>query len=227
MLDPPAYPGTLSPTRSYDFDSAGFRLRVHSWGDPAAQPIVLCHGMWDHARGFDLLAPLLAQRLHVLALDARGHGDSDWADYYTWAPDVQDIVRFARSLGRPVHLLGHSKGGSQVTDAAVAAPELVRKLINIEGFGPPKEGYTVPGGGLRTFDALETMRGFLDASRRSADRAQWRPYASLDHLVARRQALNPRLSPSTWVSTGSTWWSLRTTRWPTCRLESRRRRRSY
>jgi pimeloyl-ACP methyl ester carboxylesterase len=33
-------------------------------------------------RGFDLFAPLLAQRYRVVAIDARGHGDSDGADSY-------------------------------------------------------------------------------------------------------------------------------------------------
>ena len=35
---------------------------MHEWGDPQATPILLCHGMFDHARGFDLLAPRLAER---------------------------------------------------------------------------------------------------------------------------------------------------------------------
>ena len=41
--------------------------------------VLLCHGMFDHGRGFDLLAPLLADRFRVVAMDARGHGESSWA----------------------------------------------------------------------------------------------------------------------------------------------------
>jgi pimeloyl-ACP methyl ester carboxylesterase len=190
----PVYSGAVPPSRSYDFDSNGFRLRVHEWGDRSAPPIVLLHGMWDHARGFDLLAPLLAERRRVLALDARGHGDSDWADAYNWPPMVFDVVRFVRSLGRPVDLLGHSKGGSQATDAAVAAPELVRRLINIDGFGPPKEGFSLPGGDPQTATETAGLRGFLDASRRAAKRTDWPPYPTLEDLVTRRSKMNPRLS---------------------------------
>ena len=52
-------------------------------------------------RGFDLLAPLLSERWRVIAFDARGHGESDWADAYDWPVDVVDIVAILRSLGRP------------------------------------------------------------------------------------------------------------------------------
>jgi pimeloyl-ACP methyl ester carboxylesterase len=195
----PVCSGAVPPSRSYDFDSNGFRLRVHEWGDRSAPPIVLCHGMWDHARGFDLLAPRLAERRRVLALDARGHGDSDWADAYNWLPMVLDVVRFLRSLGQPVDLLGHSKGGSQVTDAAVVAPELVRRLINIDGFGPPKEGFSRPGDDPQAVTETAKLRGFLDASRRTAARPDWPPYRSLEDLVTRRSKMNPRLSRE-WLS---------------------------
>jgi pimeloyl-ACP methyl ester carboxylesterase len=143
--------------------------------------------MWDHARSFAVLAPLLARRFRVIAVDARGHGNSSWSSAYTWMMDVADIVNVLRSLGRRTHLLGHSKGGGQATDAARAVPEIVDKLVNIDGFGPP----SMPDG-----DKSVTQRcaEFLDARRRLAHRQDWRPYKSLDELVERRRAQNPRLS---------------------------------
>ncbi|MBI4518710.1 MAG: alpha/beta hydrolase [Deltaproteobacteria bacterium] len=183
----PNFAGVAPPQRTHTIDSAGVRLNALSWGDPAAQPLVMCHGMWDHARSFALLAPLLARRFHVLAIDARGHGDSSWADAYTWPNDILDIVNVLRSLGRPAHLLGHSKGGGQVTDAACAAPELVMKVINIDGFGP------LP---LRPEEEPTPARfaQFLDGRRKFSQHKAWRPYAGLDELVERRRAQNPRLS---------------------------------
>jgi pimeloyl-ACP methyl ester carboxylesterase len=194
QLEPPEYPGTVGPERSRDFDSRGFRLRLHEWGDPKGEPLVLCHGMWDHSRGFDLFAPRLAERYRVVAIDARGHGDSDWADSYTHFQDVRDIVRVLQSFDRPVRLLGHSKGGGQATNAAVAAPEQVHKLVNIEGFGPPKGAFSVPGRPPRVPDSPEAMSGFLDGRRRLSERAEFRPYPALDDLVERRKRSNPRLS---------------------------------
>lgn len=191
MIDP-QYPGAVPPERSRDFLSGGLRLRVHEWGDPAAAPLVLLHGAFDHGRGFDLLAPLLATRFRVLALTSRGHGDSEWDDFYAWPNDVSDTVDLMLSLGRPVHLVGHSRGGGQATDAAIWAPECVRRLVNIDGFGPPPEGFVIRGAP----DARplpERFADYLDRRRKASERG-WRPYASLEDLVERRRAQNPRLS---------------------------------
>src|ERR1051326_4592792 len=72
----PTYPGAVPPARTRRLASLGITLALSEWGDPAAPPVVLCHGMFDHARGFDLLAPLLARRFRVIAFDQRGHGES-------------------------------------------------------------------------------------------------------------------------------------------------------
>jgi len=142
----PDFPGATAPERVRDVQAHGVRLRVSEWGDPAAPPVLLTHGMFDHARGFDTLAPLLAARFRVVAMDARGHGDSTWADAYSWACDIEDIGAVLRDLGRPAHLVGHSKGGGQATDAAIRWPDAVRRLVNIDGFGPPdEEGFARPG----------------------------------------------------------------------------------
>ena len=125
----PSYPGAVAPERSRTFVSSGLRLRLREWGDPARAPVVLCHGMFDHGRGFDLLAPRLAERFRVIAIDARGHGDSEWADAYLWASDLLDLANVLASLGRPAHLIGHSRGGGQATDTAARCPELVGKRI--------------------------------------------------------------------------------------------------
>jgi pimeloyl-ACP methyl ester carboxylesterase len=199
MLAPPVseprYPGAVAPERIRWIECNGVRLCVHEWGDPAAPPLLLCHGMFDHSRGFDLLAPRLASRFCVLALDARGHGESDWVDTYVGWRDVFDIIRVLHEIGRPCHLVGHSKGGKQATDAAVHAPDCVRKVVNIDGFGPPDEGGFRPPGvpDLQTMSLPERCGLYLDRRREADRRLEWRPCASLDDLVDRRSAQNPRL----------------------------------
>src|SRR5215470_17018617 len=133
----PTYPGAVMPERERFVTSFGLRIRVVEWGDPAAAPLLLCHGFWDHALSFATLAPLLAERFRVAALDARGHGESDWAGAYAWYAHICDVVAVMRSFGAPLHLVGHSMGGGHAVDAARAAPELVRQVVNIDGFGPP------------------------------------------------------------------------------------------
>ncbi len=182
-----AFPGAAAPERAHTVESFGVRLNLIEWGDPEGVPLVLTHGMWDHGRSFSVLAPLLAERWRVIAIDARGHGDSGWADAYTWMTDVLDIVNVLRALGRRAHLVGHSKGGGQATDAARMAPEWVGKLVNIDGFGPP----SLPDGNK---PLPARCAEFLDLRRRAVHRQAWRPYQTLDDLVERRRAQNPRLS---------------------------------
>jgi pimeloyl-ACP methyl ester carboxylesterase len=183
-MDEPHISGAVPPERTHDVDSLGLRLRLLEWGDPEATPVVLTHGMWDHARSFAVFAPLLAGRYRVVALDARGHGDSERAAHYSWMADIIDIMNILRWIGRPLYLVGHSKGGGQATDAARLLPDLVLKLVNIDGFGPPPltELPAAPAG----------MAQYLDQRRNLRD--SWRAYASIEDLVERRRSQNPRLS---------------------------------
>jgi pimeloyl-ACP methyl ester carboxylesterase len=182
----PIYPGAVAPERRTTIESLGVRLNLLEWGDPHAPPVVLTHGMWDHARSYAVFAPLLAAHFRVVAIDARGHGDSAWAGAYSWLVDVVDVINVLRWIGRRAHLIGHSKGGGQATDAARAVPELVAKLVNIDGFGPPSLDDPRP--------VPVRFAEFLEQRRTRAQRDTWRPYGSLDDLVERRRAQNPRLS---------------------------------
>jgi pimeloyl-ACP methyl ester carboxylesterase len=194
-LSPPTYPNAVAPERTHAVASFGLKLRVHEWGDPNGEPILLFHGMFDHARGFDLLAPLLSERYRVVSLDARGHGDSDWAESYSWPSEIADLVNVMRWLGKPSHLLGHSKGGGQVIDAAIAAPELTRAIVNLDGFGPPPvDGDSPRPSRLDAESTPERFAQFLDLRRDLVKRRAWRAYATFEELVARRSSQNPTLS---------------------------------
>jgi pimeloyl-ACP methyl ester carboxylesterase len=194
-MQPPSLPDAVAPERSRYVDSLGIRLQVHEWGDPRATPILLTHGMFDHSRGFDLLAPRLAEKLRVVAFDARGHGDSDWAESYVWDLDVADVVNVLRSIGEPALLLGHSKGGGQVVDAAIAFPADVLAVVNLDGFGPPPEGFDHPQRTEMLEKTLpERFAAYLDTRRTAATNRAWRARPSFDDLVARRGQQNPRLT---------------------------------
>src|SRR5262245_17686061 len=91
----------------------GLQLHYVEWGDPGARPIVLLHGITGHARTWDRLAADLGHAYRVIALDQRGHGDSQPApdgDYST-AAMAGDVAAFADALGLGTFsLLGLSMG---------------------------------------------------------------------------------------------------------------------
>src|SRR5260370_6869989 len=60
----------------------GLRFHVLDWGGEGRPPLLLLHGFTGHAHAWDTLAVALQPHFHVMALDARGHGDSDPAHLY-------------------------------------------------------------------------------------------------------------------------------------------------
>jgi pimeloyl-ACP methyl ester carboxylesterase len=121
------------------------RLRLHllEWGRPGGDrpPVLLLHGFQEHAHAWDRLAPLLAAAgRHVVAWDARGHGDSEWigrGGYYHFADYVADVAFVVRHLGGRVSIVGHSMGGNVSLLYTGTEPERVAALAVIEGLGPP------------------------------------------------------------------------------------------
>ena len=52
----------------------GLRLHYLDYGNPGAPPLLMLHGLSGHAHTFDLVAPHLIDRYHILSLDVRGRG---------------------------------------------------------------------------------------------------------------------------------------------------------
>src|SRR5215813_15220977 len=116
----------------------GQRFHYTEWGAPTAPPLVMLHGVTGHARTWDEEAALFASRYRVLALDQRGHGDSDPspdADY-TVATLAADVAAFVDALGLArISLVGLSMGGRVAIGFAGQAPERVDRLVIVD-IGP-------------------------------------------------------------------------------------------
>lgn len=125
----------------------GLRFHFLEWGRPDAPPVLLLHGGNQSAHSWDLVSLHLADRYHVLALDQRGHGDSEWSRDVDYSVDAkaEDALAFvaAQELDRPV-IVGHSMGGlvamRMTLDGAAArrglvlvdtGPELSEKGVGI------------------------------------------------------------------------------------------------
>ena len=76
--------------------------------------LLLLHGDMRTARSWDAVARELRGEFHVVAQDARGHGDSEWPETgYTFAQRVDDLEGVhGRGWGcRGVSVAAHSTGG--------------------------------------------------------------------------------------------------------------------
>lgn len=112
----------------------GLRFHYRDWGG-VGQPVVLVHGLASTCHIWDLVAPILSRHFRVLALDQRGHGESDRPDGgYDFATVAGDLLAFVEATGmeRPI-IVGHSWGGSVALEFAVAYPGVARGLCLVDG----------------------------------------------------------------------------------------------
>jgi pimeloyl-ACP methyl ester carboxylesterase len=93
----------------------GMTLHYQDWESaPGAKPVLMVHGVTMQSHAFDPVAKLLGSRYHCLALDLRGHGDSQWSEagQYTTLDYVHDVRAFLDTLQiEKVHYIGTSLGG--------------------------------------------------------------------------------------------------------------------
>jgi pimeloyl-ACP methyl ester carboxylesterase len=124
---------------------AGVEISLLDWGGDG--PLALLH----HANGFCAatwgpVAERLREDFRVVAMDARGHGDSsrpEGESAYAWTHFGRDAAAVGRALlaesGQPrIALgLGHSFGGTSLLMAAADEPELFARLVLVDPVMPP------------------------------------------------------------------------------------------
>ncbi len=116
--------------------SNGLRIAYAEQGARDGPAVVMLHGYTDSHRSFDLLRPHLPEGWRVIAVSARGHGQSDkpeggyaMADIAGDIPLVLDALGIVRAL-----LVGHSMGAAQALQIASDHPRRVAGLVLISAF---------------------------------------------------------------------------------------------
>ena len=115
----------------------GLRLHYREWNaDATGGDLLLLHGLASTSHIWDLVAPDLPRELRILALDQRGHGESEQPDSgYDFPTIVDDLVGFLAAVGagRPPVLVGHSWGASVVLAYAAAHSGQVAGVVLVDG----------------------------------------------------------------------------------------------
>jgi pimeloyl-ACP methyl ester carboxylesterase len=110
-------------------------IRLHYLEWPGqGRTAVLVHGSGLCASTWTPIADALATRFRVLAVDLRGHGDSDKPDgHYTWPEVVGDLPGFIDALRlEDILLVGHSRGGGVAAFAGAQRPDRIWRMALME-----------------------------------------------------------------------------------------------
>jgi pimeloyl-ACP methyl ester carboxylesterase len=167
----------------------GHRLHYLDWGKPDLRPAVFLHGHGLTAHTWDLVSLALRSRLHCLAPDLRGHGDSEWSPVMDYRVETHaaDAERFLRQVTvAPAVLVGMSLGGLVALRCAAQAGELVSALVIVD-IGPESAGKFRPAP-----DRADTD----DAARRPVNVFSAPvELESVEEFVQHSLAFNPRRDP--------------------------------
>lgn len=120
-------------------DLNGHPFFVRRWGDPDKPVLLMLHGFPEYGGAWADLAPYLADRFHCIAPDQRGYGQSwvpDGVENYTGAALTGDMAALIAHYGGRATVLGHDWGAAVAYGLAMFYPDLVERLIILNGVHP-------------------------------------------------------------------------------------------
>ena len=161
----------------------GIRFHYLDWGNEALPPVVLLHGGALTAHTWDMACLLLRPRYHLVALEQRGHGDTEWTPEDQLDRDNNDLMledtrQFIEHLGFDhLALVGMSMGGMNVIRYAARHPQRLT-AVGIVDVAPEtmREGQLE----MEAFRLeTETLRAFDDFLDRAI---KFIPHRAPEHL---------------------------------------------
>jgi pimeloyl-ACP methyl ester carboxylesterase len=110
-------------------------LKIDHTDDGLGQPVVLIHSSVSANRQWRPLTEALKDRYRVLAINLFGYGETTpWPDTSPQSlyAQAQLVLALCEEIGSPVHLVGHSFGGSVALKAADLLGPRVGSLVLLE-----------------------------------------------------------------------------------------------
>jgi pimeloyl-ACP methyl ester carboxylesterase len=117
--------------RPRSVDLGAFRMAYREWPCPdASRVLVLIHGITGSSLSWVRVAPALAQSSRVIAVDLKGHGDTDRAETgHRFSDQAREVSWLCQSLGiERACVIGHSWGGAVAVHLATST-DLVERLV--------------------------------------------------------------------------------------------------
>jgi len=195
----PSTPPPATESRSEFLPIRDIRLHVRHWGDPKLPTLVLIMGWLDASATFQFLAEGLLDRFHVICPDSRGFGLSERNPHGYWIQDyVADLDAvvdhyMAESGESQIFLAGHSLGAQVASMFAGLRPQLIRKLVLLDGpFIPEQDPDQSPVRYLAWLDRLK--KSPIDIR-----------YNSVEDFAIRIAKLNPQFSPERALFVARSW----------------------
>lgn len=142
-------------------------------------PLLLLHGLADHALVWSSLGDYLSEQYHIVAPDMRGHGESSKPDRgYTFTDAIADLEALMEHLGwSSAHVLGHSWTGKVALIWARQHPQRLRSMILVD----PIFVWKMPSVMKVTFPLLYRVLPFLQGMG---------PFASYEQALNQARQLN-------------------------------------
>lgn len=174
--------------KRFYLDGANAELSGVTFGDPRLPPLVIIHGMRDHALGLFEVVESLGANYFVIAPDLRGHGHSEKTGTYTMVQFVADVKAVFRHFDiSSAVLVGHSLGGHIALRFAATFPEWANKLVLLDGLGPPGQQEDPVQLAQRFREGVDLVLGITGERRK---------IPSVSEAVSRLRKNNPQMSAS-------------------------------
>ncbi|MEP3685836.1 MAG: alpha/beta hydrolase [Sulfitobacter dubius] len=162
----------MEPTRTETRQLNGQEIFIRHWGDESLSPLLMLHGFPEYGGAWADLAAQLFPHFHCIAPDQRGYGQSsapEGIEPYAMAHLMADMAALIRD--RPVTVLAHDWGASVGYALAMFRPELVARLIILNGVHPVPFQRAMAAGGAqsRASQYINALRAEGSAVRLAKD----------------------------------------------------------